>query len=523
MTGGGLLALIAYGSQNVILSGTPQMTYFYKTFRRYTHFATENVTTAMDGPNELPFDRPIELRAKIQRVGDLLCDLYFTFTIPDIYSKFISPGSRQYEFKWVRYLGAAIIQKAAFFVGGQKIQEFDGTYLLAKAMSDLTTDEFEKWRILIGDTDELNDPSKGVYAGGPTASAYPSVFQNPSNNINNQANRPSIFGQEIHVPLSFWFSEAFSNALPLVGLQFHECEVRITLNPIERLYTYLDLNGNRVAPNYQVSSPPANSYLNIPTYGQNTDLNAPISAFLADWGVTRPPLDQFYINPRLQATYVYLPTDEQRIFAISPLSYVVTQVTPQVFTGLTVRKTLDIEIHNPLTRLFFLPKRSDSSARNDFSNFTNWSTNPTPPYNPTPTTTDLTNPLYSQALASGILASGLIVPNGQISIIRALRVLCDGNEIQQEKTADYFTKITPWKYMKGQTKTLFPVYSFSLHSPGVQPSGSINASRIRNFQVEVDVFDLPPNTTYTYDLTIYVENINFFEVASGMGGVKYAI
>ena len=77
--------------------------------------------------------------------------------------------------------------------------------------------------------------------------------------------------------------------------------------------------------------------------------------------------------------------------------------------------------------------------------------------------------------------------------------------------------------MKGQTKTLFPVYSFSLHSPGVQPSGSINASRIRNFQVEVDFFDLPPNTTYTYDLTIYVENINFFEVASGMGGVKYAI
>ena len=160
MTGGGLLALIAYGSQNVILSGTPQMTYFYKTFRRYTHFATENVTTAMDGPNELPFDRPIELRAKIQRVGDLLCDLYFTFTIPDIYSKIIIPGSRQYEFKWVRYLGAAIIQKAAFFVGGQKIQEFDGTYLLAKAMSDLTTDEFEKWRVLVGDTDELNDPSK---------------------------------------------------------------------------------------------------------------------------------------------------------------------------------------------------------------------------------------------------------------------------------------------------------------------------------------------------------------------------
>lgn len=520
MTGGGLLALVAYGSQNVILSGTPQMTYFYKTFRRYTHFATENVTTAMDGPNELYFDRPIQLRAKIQRVGDLLCDLYFTFTIPDIYSKYVTPNPQarvnQYEFNWVRYLGAAIIQKAAFFVGGQKIQEFDGAYLLAKAMSDLSVDEFEKWRVLVGDTEELMNPSKGIYAGGQTASGYPSVYQNNNVDINNQANRPSIFGQEINVPLSFWFSEAFSNALPLVGLQYHECEVQLTLNPIEQLYTYLDPTGNRVGPSYTVSSQVSSSYLNIPTYAQSTDSNGRISAFLADWGVTRPSTDQFYINPRIQATYVYLPTDEQRIFATSPLSYVLTQVTPQVFTGLTVRKTLDIEIHNPITRLVFLPKRSDSAARNDFSNFTNWSTYPYPPYNPNPSF-----PL--QGIQSQALASGLIVPNGQIGIVRALRILCDGNEIQQEKTVDYFTKITPWRYMKGQTKTLFPVYSFSLHSPGVQPSGSINASRIRNFQVEIDVFDLPANTSYTYDITIYVENINFFEVASGMGGLKYAI
>jgi hypothetical protein len=39
----------------------------------------------------------------------------------------------------------------------------------------------------------------------------------------------------------------------------------------------------------------------------------------------------------------------------------------------------------------------------------------------------------------------------------------------------------------------------------------------------VDVFPLPPNTTYSYDLNIYVENINWFEVASGMGGLKYAL
>jgi hypothetical protein len=120
-------------------------------------------------------------------------------------------------------------------------------------------------------------------------------------------------------------------------------------------------------------------------------------------------------------------------------------------------------------------------------------------------------------------ASGLLVPQGQMGILRTLRVLGDGNELQEEKPIDYFTKINPWKYADGQPKTLIPIYSFALKSPSPQPSGSINVSRIRNFQVEVDVYPLPTGTTYTYDLSIYVENLNWFEVASGTGGLKYAL
>ena len=65
MAGGGLLALVAYGAQNVLLSGNPQMTYFYKAFKRYSHFAMESITIPLEGPNELSFDQPVQLRAKI--------------------------------------------------------------------------------------------------------------------------------------------------------------------------------------------------------------------------------------------------------------------------------------------------------------------------------------------------------------------------------------------------------------------------------------------------------------------------
>lgn len=511
MTGGGLISLVAYGAQNVLLSGNPQMTYFYKTFRRYSHFAMENVATAMDGPNELFYDAPIKLRAKIQRIGDLLSDMYFTFRIPDIFSKNITPTPQrtaQFEFQWVKYLGASIINNAAFYVGGQKIQEFDGAYLIARALSDYDVNKLEKWNTLVGNVPELTDPAKGIYAGGTTSTGYPSVF--PSG----QANRPSIFGQDIHVPLPFWFAEDSAQALPLVGLQYHDCEIQITLNPIEQLYTYLDISGYRVAPNFRMNAATNDIASNIPSYGSTSDLSGQIKYFLTDFGTSPPALNTWFLNPRIQSTYVYLPSDEQKIFATSPLSYLMYQVTPYTFLGLYNRQILDVETHNPINRLLFITQRSDTTSRNDVANFTNWWNYPFPPYSPTP---------GASRLNTDAFASGLLVPQGQMNILRNIRVLCDGNEIQEEKPIEYFTKIVPYRHVAGSPKTLIPIYSFALHSPSIQPSGSINSSRIRNFQVEVDVYPLPINTTYTYNLTIYVENINFFDIASGMGGLKYAL
>ena len=254
--------------------------------------------------------------------------------------------------------------------------------------------------------------------------------------------------------------------------------------------------------------------MNIPEYGSTIDLSGQMRNFLTDFGTSIPAMNTWFLNPRIQSTYIYLPKDEQKIFATTPLSYLIYQITAYPFLGLYNRQLLDLETHNPITRLLFINQRSDTLARNDFSNFTNWWNFPHPPYSPTPGQT----PMNISAFSSGVL-----VPQGQMNILRSIRVLCDGNELQEEKPVEFFTKISPFRYVTGSPKTLIPIYSFALHSPSTQPSGSINSSRIRNFQVEVDVYPLPTNTTYTYDLTIYVENINFFEVTSGMGGIKYAL
>jgi hypothetical protein len=145
----------------------------------------------------------------------------------------------------------------------------------------------------------------------------------------------------------------------------------------------------------------------------------------------------------------------------------------------------------------------------DTLSFTNWVNYPLSPYEPTE--------------GAPVASSGILLPNVQQEMIRSIRVLCDGNEIQEQKPVDFFTNYSMYRYSTGIGDDGLPFYSFQLDQTATQPSGSINASRIRNFQVELDVFPLPLNPAYTYDVNFYVENLNFFEVASGMGGLKYAL
>lgn len=517
MTGGGILVMIAYGSQNVILSGNPQMTYYYKIFKRHSHFSMESVTTALDGPNQLRYDQTIQLRTKIQRIGDLLSDMYFSFQIPDIFSKYIDPGdginsrSSQYNFQWSRFLGAAIIQNVAFFIGGQKIQEFDGAYLLSKAQLEYDTDTYNKWSILVGDTAELTNPANGAYTSA-SKTGYPTVIKD-TNAVGSQFNRPSIIGQNIHVPLNFWFTDATSQALPLVALQYQECEVQMTLNPVNALYSILDASGYRVGPDFKLLASQASIDANNPEYNTSADVGALMANFLVDIGYTTG-LSTWFLNPRIQSTYVNLTEDERKTFATRPLTYVFPQVMKIPFEGIYQnRQTFDLDIHNPITRLIFSTRRSDSIYRNDFSNFTNWYTYP---YAPLKENTSVRYELRTGA------TSGLLIPNSQKDIIRNIRILADGNEIQEQKPTDYFTKISPYRYTSGITNSEIPIYTWAITSSKIQPSGSFNASLVKNLQAEVEFHSLPIGTNYTYNLTIYVESINFLVIASGSGGPKYA-
>jgi len=535
MPGGGLYALVAYGAQNVLLSGNPDFTYFYKGYKKYAHFAEESVTFAMDGPQDLSYDQPIQVRLKIQRVADLVRDMYFVFDLPDIYCKWIdlnnppqSGRTSQYNFAWVPYIGCHIIQQVGFYIGGQKIQEFDSGYLISRAQCDLDTRAFQKWSRLVGNIPDLYDPANGLYAGGSTGTGYPLVYNNngPGGALLPNVNRPSISGRTLQVPLPFWFTESTFESLPLISLQYQECEVQITLRPINQLYRILDINGYQVAPGYQFNPSPIVLQPENVFYTSVSDISdVTINNFLTDIGTPNPLLNTWPLNPRIELTYVYVTDEERKQFSSEPLQYLVRQVTAYEFPSLTSRQIVELQTHNPIERMIIIPRRSDSlQYRNQTSNFSNWINPLKPPFIPAGTPIPgYPLPIPWPPNVNLTSATGNFVLNGQRSIMRTLTVLGDGNQLQEPKPLEYFTQVVPWKYLTGIPDPELLVYPFGLHSPTTQPDGSINSSRIRLFQVDLDVYPLPSNSFYQYNITIYVENLNWVSVAGGTGGLKYAL
>jgi hypothetical protein len=567
---GGLLSLVCYGNENIILNGNPQVTWFYKTFLRYTHFSQEPIQISLEGPNVLQMDAPILVKAKIPRQGDLLSDLALRVQVPDIFSKaYVSQDlsgnyvlDRKYEFAWVRHLGVRMIQSVTFTIGGQKIQEFNSDWISARAALDMDNTAYAKWRYMVGDTVEMFDPANGVY--GDPSGGYPNVLAwrgSPSLPVPVQNNAPSIPGRTLRVPLGLWFSDYMENSLPLVGLQYHDCEVQVLLRPLRELYTVLDANGARVRPGFQTMAPvPTDQYTSVwnqqyygtlpPSlnnlYGAADMSGVRMKDFLTDISGAVPFQEGWPLNATLEGTYTYVTSEERRMFAEKTLRYMVRQVQNFIYTGVTTRDMYELDVHNIATRVAYFARRSDAVAyRNQPLNLTNW-------MYPTKAGRPFVYPSIAapggsrvplvpqQVLVNGVPTpigyAGLNIPGLQRRILRGMNLKANGQPLFDTQDSAYFTEYVPYRYLQGGAAAyadyglatqseMWPLYaySFSLNgSSAEQPKGTLNTSRIDSLEMDVDVEPIPTLANYTYEVHIFVETLNFLEITNGMGGLKFA-
>ena len=70
--GGGLMQLVAYGAQDIYLTGNPQITFFKVVYRRHTNFSMETIQQTLSGTPANSGTSTVT----ISRNGDLIHRMY---------------------------------------------------------------------------------------------------------------------------------------------------------------------------------------------------------------------------------------------------------------------------------------------------------------------------------------------------------------------------------------------------------------------------------------------------------------
>ena len=104
---GGLMQLVAYGAQDVYLTGNPKVTFFQAVYKRHTNFAMENIEQTVNGTP----DSNGRVSVTIARNGDLVADMY-------IESK-ASAGSVSDD----AWLAERMVKDVELSIGGQRIDK----------------------------------------------------------------------------------------------------------------------------------------------------------------------------------------------------------------------------------------------------------------------------------------------------------------------------------------------------------------------------------------------------------------
>ncbi|MAV56942.1 MAG: hypothetical protein CMI79_05390 [Candidatus Pelagibacter sp.] len=577
---GGLLNLVAYGNQNVILNGNPSKTFFKATYAKYTNFGLQKFRIDFSGQRTLKLTESSVFDFTVPRYGDLLMDTYLVVNMPNIWSPVYPPTIplpppnepaldhnktwQPYRFEWIKNLGTQMIERVRFTIGGQVIQDFTGQYLLNLVNRDFSAEKLQLYKNMT----TVQSPWEVHYEN--KESLYGDAFYAGSNltvpdneYIYNQVgSEPTIRAKQIYIPLNIWFTLAAKMAIPLVSLQYAELKIEVTLRPIQELFTIkrvytgketiADNLRDRIQPNFNESQ-----------YGLYRFLQSPPAVNINDDAVYVNRQTTWNADVHLLSTYGFLTDDEVRIFSGNEQRYIVKQAYTTRFHDVVGSRKVDVNSIGMVSNYMWFFQRSDVNERNQWSNYTNW------PYGYAPQAPVSAEdqkivtpwiPASSSLVSSNKLppssqtTSGFYTPENQKLIMNSWALLLDGKYRENEFPAGVFDYVEKYVRTSGNAPEGLYCYNFALHSDpfDFQPSGAINMSKFTNVQFEV-VTNLPvldsgaqfnaicgvnPTTgesevigvskpafgiyKYTYDLVVMEERWNVVIFSNGMASLQFS-
>lgn len=566
--GGGLMQLVAYGAQDVYLTGNPQITFFKVVYRRHTNFSMECIEQPLDSAR---FGG--RHTVQVLRNGDLAGRMYLKTVLPELPS----------GVGWCRRPGHAILNYIECTVGGSQVDKHWGQWYDLWYELTHTVNQERGYDKMVGDVPELTAVLNGTQA------------------------------YTVYVPLQFWFNRNTGLALPLIALQYHEVRFNIEFNSLADCvvtrgykslssvkdlsatsilvdYIYLDQEERRrmaqVGHEYLIEQVQHNGLESVSGDRQKfkLDFNHPCKELI--WAVRLGSFSSMnnkfltYYNGNSDLTLAYaarnlaygmvgtINVDIPTFFAtelkvenwkeVSDVSGADTVVPDTVgilnitdknttFTFIVTNQSttpykgnhlwvngnalpnLSTKIQSVTVNITVydgkLARETDNFHVKDiaFTDVTVDSHNLT--------LADVSKPLPSSGDTRSYGGShdmtiaqpfnyGLDLAGNGNPVVSA-KLQLNGHDRFDEQNGDYFNYVQPYQHHTRTPADGVNVYSFGLHPEQHQPSGTANLSRIDTTQLHLTFNNAVLNNSGTL-LWIFAFSYNVFRIMSGMGGLAYA-
>lgn len=177
------MQLVAYGAQDVYLTGSPSITFFKLVYRRHTSFALETIEQVFNGT--VGWGR--RFSSTISRNGDLVTTGYLEIVLKRSTANDVLVDQPFYP-------AEALVKECELELGGQRVDKVYSDWYRIYDELMRTGDEKEAYRRMTNfDDDAANGSVRRMY-----------------------------------VPLIFFFNSNPGLALPLIALQYHEAKIHVT-------------------------------------------------------------------------------------------------------------------------------------------------------------------------------------------------------------------------------------------------------------------------------------------------------
>ena len=539
---GALMQLVAYGAQDVFLTGTPEITFWKVSYRRHTNFAMESIEQTFSG--QADFGRRVT--CTISRNGDLCYRTYLQVTLPEINQSMKTANTDGVYARWLDFIGEQLIAQVEVEIGGQRIDRQYGDWMHIWNQLTMTAEQQRGYFQMIGNTTQLTyitDPSFANVSGPCSAAGGPSQVCAPRN---------ALPETTLYIPLLFWFCRNPGLALPLIALQYHEVKINIDFRPIgECLWAVKSL--------------------------ACTSGSASVSA----------AYQQSLVAASLYIDYVFLDTEERRKMAQNPHEYLIEQLqfTGDESVGSSSNK-IKLNFNHPCKELIWVvqPDANVDYCSSLECGQTLYKTLGAQPFNYTDAIDALPNAVHAfggpdqtsgtdafitsgglfqdpgamggeepgkqwgakpnifgadttMGAAQGASLEGSYVSDAGTFVLSetALDMHCwgenpvvtaklqlNGQDRFSEREGSYFDVVQPFQHHTRNPDTGINVYSFALRPEEHQPSGSCNFSRIDNATLQLVLSSATVGGTATAKVRVYATNYNVLRVMSGMAGVAYS-